>query len=181
MTFSLTFIFVTDVLCLCLLLPKLFHFVFILHMMWRGSLLSGWDAEDSVMKSLPVGTTGAILVCFGLGFFCLFFPFCQLIVLPVPLSSSSPFTLSLVSQPSACSVHVNLFFVIHLEHRLVGIVVRRLPREQKIPGSNPACVGIFSGLSHTSDLKIGTSLATLPGAWRYRISAGTGWPGVSIL
>ena len=24
-------------------------------------------------------------------------------------------------------------------------------------------------------------MATLPGAWRYRVSAGTGWPGVSIL
>ena len=33
----------------------------------------------------------------------------------------------------------------------------------------------------TSDSKIGTPVATLPGAWRYRVSAGTGWPGVSIL
>ena len=39
----------------------------------------------------------------------------------------------------------------------------------------------FSGPSHTSDVKIGTPVATLPGAWRYRVSAGTGWPGVSIL
>ena len=37
------------------------------------------------------------------------------------------------------------------------------------------------GLSHTSDLKIGIPAATLPGAWRYRVSAGTHWPGVSIL
>ena len=43
------------------------------------------------------------------------------------------------------------------------------------------CAGMFSGSSHTSDLKIGTSVATLPGAWCYRLSAGTGWPGVSIL
>ena len=41
-------------------------------------------------------------------------------------------------------------------HRLVGLVVRRPPRERKIPGSNPACAGIFSGSSHTSDLNIGT-------------------------
>ena len=66
-------------------------------------------------------------------------------------------------------------------NRLVGLVVRRLPRERKIPGSNPACAGIFSGSSHTSDLKIGTPVATLPGAWRYRVSTGTGRPGVSIL
>ena len=65
--------------------------------------------------------------------------------------------------------------------RLVGLVVRRPPRGRKIPGSNPACPGIFSGSSHTSDFKIGTPVATLPGAWRYRVSTGTGPPGVSIL
>ena len=53
---------------------------------------------------------------------------------------------------------------------LVGLVVRRPPRERKIPGSNPACAGIFSGSSHTYDLKIGTPVATQPGAWRYRVS-----------
>ena len=37
----------------------------------------------------------------------------------------------------------------------------------------------FSRLSHTSDLKIGTPVATLPDAWRYRVSAGTGQPSVS--
>ena len=41
--------------------------------------------------------------------------------------------------------------------------------------------GFFSGSSHTSDLKIDTLVATLPDAWRYRVSAGTGWLGVSIL
>ena len=65
--------------------------------------------------------------------------------------------------------------------RLVGLVERRPPRERKIPGLNPACTGIFSGSSHTSDSKIGTPVAILPGAWRYRVSAGTGRPGVSIL
>ena len=59
--------------------------------------------------------------------------------------------------------------------------LRRPPRERKIPGSNPACAGIFAGLSHTSDFKIGTPVATLPGAWYHRVSAGTGWPGVSML
>ena len=53
--------------------------------------------------------------------------------------------------------------------------------EREIPGSNHACDGIFLGLSHTSDLKIGTPVATLSGAWCYRVSAGIGWPGVSIL
>ena len=35
--------------------------------------------------------------------------------------------------------------------------------------------GDFSGASHTSDLKIDTPMATLPGAWRSRVSAGTDW------
>ena len=39
----------------------------------------------------------------------------------------------------------------------------------------------FSGLCHTSDLKTGTPVVTLPGAWRYRVSAGTGRSGVRIL
>ena len=30
------------------------------------------------------------------------------------------------------------------------------------------------------DLKIGTPVATLPGAWPYRVSAGTGGPGVRM-
>ena len=77
------------------------------------------------------------------------------------------------------SLHTSAFHLIH--DRLVGLVVRRPPRERMIPGSNPACAGIFSGSSHTSDLKIGTPVATLPGAWRYRVSTGTGRPGVSIL
>ena len=66
-------------------------------------------------------------------------------------------------------------------YRLVGLVVKASARERKVPGSNPACAGIFSGSSHTIDLNIGTPVATLPGAWRYRVSAGTGRPGVSIL
>ena len=39
----------------------------------------------------------------------------------------------------------------------------------------------FSGSSHTSDVNTGTPVATLPGAWHIRVSAGTGCPGVSIL
>ena len=65
--------------------------------------------------------------------------------------------------------------------RLVGLVVRRPSRERKVLGSNPACARIFLGSSHTDDLKIGTPVATLPGAWCYRVSTGTGRPGVSML
>ena len=39
----------------------------------------------------------------------------------------------------------------------------------------------FSRVESYSDLQIGTPVATLPGAWRDPVIAGTGWPGVSIL
>ena len=49
------------------------------------------------------------------------------------------------------------------------------------PGFESSLRRDFFGSSHTSDVKIGTPVVTLLGAWRYRVSAGTGWPGVSIL
>ena len=33
----------------------------------------------------------------------------------------------------------------------------------------------------SSDLKLGTQVDGLSGAWRNRVSASTGWPGVSLL
>ena len=41
--------------------------------------------------------------------------------------------------------------------------------------------GFFSGSSHTSYFKISHLVATLPGAWSYRISDGTSWPSANIL
>ena len=41
--------------------------------------------------------------------------------------------------------------------------------------------GDIPGSSHTKDLKIGTPVPTLPGVWSYRVSTGTGQPGVSRL
>ena len=53
--------------------------------------------------------------------------------------------------------------------------------QQCLHGFLRSCAGIFSGSSHTSDLEIGSPVAILLGAWCYRVSAATGWPGVSIL
>ena len=39
----------------------------------------------------------------------------------------------------------------------------------------------LSRSSHTSDLEIGTIPVTLPGAWRCRVSANTGWPDVRVV
>ena len=63
--------------------------------------------------------------------------------------------------------------------RYGGYPARRLGAEDS--GFESRLRRDFSGSSHTGDSKIGAPVATLPGAWRYRVSAGTGWPGVSIL
>ena len=66
-------------------------------------------------------------------------------------------------------------------HRLVGLVVKASASRTEDPGFESRLRRDFSGSSHTSDLKIGTPVASLLGAWRYRVSSGTGRPGVSIL
>ena len=40
-------------------------------------------------------------------------------------------------RPDNTTLETNVMILIHPD-RLVGLVVRRLPRERKIPGSNPA-------------------------------------------
>ena len=65
--------------------------------------------------------------------------------------------------------------------RLVGLVVKASTSGVEDPGFESRLRRDFSGSSHTSDLKIGTPVATLPGAWHYRVSTRTGRPGVSIL
>ena len=84
-------------------------------------------------------------------------------------------------------VVVTVFFFLHqvvssASYRLVGLVVKASALRTDDPEFDSRLRrGDFSGSSHTSDLKIGTPVATLPGTWPYRVSAGTGWPGVSIL
>ena len=68
-----------------------------------------------------------------------------------------------------------------LPHRLAGLVVKASVSGAEDPGFESRLRLNFSGSSHTSDLKIGTPVATLPGAWHYGVSAGTGRPDVSIL
>ena len=66
-------------------------------------------------------------------------------------------------------------------HRLAGLVVKASASGAQDPGCKSRLRQDFSGSSHTSDLDIGTPVATLPSAYHYRVSAGTGRPGVSIL
>ena len=66
-------------------------------------------------------------------------------------------------------------------YRLAGLVVNTSASGAEDPGFESRLRQDFFESNHTSDLKIDTPVATLPGAWRYRVSAGTGWPGVRIL
>ena len=69
-----------------------------------------------------------------------------------------------------------------LNSRLVGLVVKASTSRAEDPGFDSRLRrGEFSGSSHTSVLKIGNPVATLPGTWCYKVSAGTDLPGVGIL
>ena len=70
---------------------------------------------------------------------------------------------------------------VYASYRLVGLVVKASASKAEDPGFESRLRRDFSGSSHTSDLNIGTPVVTLPGAWRYRVSAGTGRPGGSLL
>ena len=74
-----------------------------------------------------------------------------------------------------------LVFLLHALVHLVGLVVKASTSKAEDPGFDSRLRRDFSGSSHTSDLKIVIPAGTLPGAWRYRVSAGADRPGVSIL
>ena len=65
--------------------------------------------------------------------------------------------------------------------RLVGQVVKASASRAEDYGFESRLRRDFFGVGSHQCLKIGTPVATLPGAWRYRVSTGTGQPGVSIL
>ena len=56
------------------------------------------------------------------------------------------------------------------QNRLASLVVKASTSGAEGPGFESCLQRDFSWSSHTSDSKIGTSVATLPGAWRYRVS-----------
>ena len=73
------------------------------------------------------------------------------------------------------------YFKLFTINRLVDLMVKASVSRAEDPGFESRLSRDFSGSNHTNDLKIDTPVSTLPGAWRSRVSAGTGWPGVSIL
>ena len=69
----------------------------------------------------------------------------------------------------------SFFYNFPLTNRLAGLVVKASASGAEEPGFKSRLRRIFSGSSHTSDLKIGTPVATVPGVW-HRVSAGTVGP-----
>ena len=99
----------------------------------------------------------------------------------VLIDLANPFSLLLFRRVACCVNISHEFGVSVMLHRLVGQVVKASASRAEDPGFESRLRGIFSGSSQTSDFKIGNPAVTLPGAWCYRVSAGTGWPGVSTL
>ena len=79
------------------------------------------------------------------------------------------------------SVNSHRCGLLALLNRLVGLVVKASASRGEDPRFKSHLRWSFSGSSHTSDLNIDTPVATLPGAWRKRVSSRTDRPGVSIL
>ena len=67
------------------------------------------------------------------------------------------------------------------QNRLFGLVVKASASRAEDPGLESRLRRNFFGVESYHRLKNGTPVATLPGAWCYMVSDGTGWPGVSIL
>ena len=66
--------------------------------------------------------------------------------------------------------------------RLVGLVVKASASTVAVVGSSPAvAVHPLAGSRHATDSRTASPAPTLPGAWRFRVGAGTGWPGVRVL
>ena len=100
-----------------------------------------------------------------------------LLCLIPPLWSTAAYIVSALSHNVCWSS--SLF--IRLTNRLAGLVVKASASRMEDPRFASSFRRDFSGSSHTSDFKIGNQVAVLPGAWRYRVSAGTGRSGVNIL
>ena len=78
--------------------------------------------------------------------------------------------------------HISDSLQVHsIPDRLAGLMVKASASGAEDPGFKSRLRQIISGSSHTSDLNIGSPVDTLSGAWRYRVTAVTGRPAVSLL
>ena len=80
-----------------------------------------------------------------------------------------------------CMLDLTVWILAHLLQPNLYLLLSLTCLESGRPGVRFLLALGFFWLSHTNNLRIGTLVATLPDAWRYRVSTRTGWPGVSIL
>ena len=114
-------------------------------------------------------------VCFSLFYFVALFCLFPFVLFCCAVLSVS--VCSILLRCSVCSLchflSVSLYFLqssflpLPVYH-LAGLVVKATASTTATPGGLRRD---FSGSSHTSDLNIGTPVATLPGAWQYRLQS----------
>ena len=104
----------------------------------------------------------------------LFLSLGQLSLLPLPTPSPPP----CFAEPLFPSMHRTGNSSTSRD-RSVGVVVKAPASRAADPGFDSRLLREdFSGWSRISDLKLDTPVPTQPGAWRYRVSAGTDWLGI---
>ena len=80
------------------------------------------------------------------------------------------------------AAHITAVLSFPLLNHLVDLMVKVSASRAADPGFDSGLRSEdFSGSSHTSDSKIGTVVATLPGALLHTVRAGASLPGLSIL
>ena len=83
-----------------------------------------------------------------------------------------------------CSLHNAVKKQLRFPNHLVGLVDMASTSRAEDPGFESRLSRDFSGVESyqwLKTIKVGTPVDTLPGAWRYRVSAGAGLTSVSIL
>ena len=139
------------------------------------SSLGSWSFSFSVSK-----TPFSSVSIFFLSLFCVFFFYVCLALfhsfLLFPLLSCFLYFFPFLSV--CLSFLLPFSFILN---RLAGLVVKASPSGAEDPGFESRLRQDFFESSHTSDLKIGTPAAALPGAWHYRVKTWTSRPGVSLL
>ena len=111
---------------------------------------------------------------------CLLFQVCPLLFVYnlrfVCVNVTEEWSLQTACECTSFSFYRASQLIVKLTHlqRLDGLVVKASASRAEDPVFESRLRRDFSRLSHTSDSKIGTPVATLQGAWRYRVKTGTG-------
>ena len=101
---------------------------------------------------------------------------CRLLLQPTRHCTSGTSSLQLLQHPATIA-RVRRLACCLLLGPVVKVSAPRAAGLGSIPAKPVVCVQVQS----YQGLPVGAPVAALPGAWRYRVRSGFGWPGVSIL